>query len=105
MLLNPKLRDEYDARGLAPQAAPAPPIPDQDPLATAAFEDRSRRVVGRRSQGFAMGSLLAALGYFLVVLAGAGASFWLSYDRLHRSGHLQPGPGKARVPAPGDKPR
>jgi hypothetical protein len=100
VLLNPKLREEYDAHMVEPQAAL---IPVQDPVATAAFEDRSRPAVVRRSQGFPAGSLLAALGYFLLVLAGAGASFWLSYDRQKRA--VQPGPSKARVPAPGDKPR
>jgi hypothetical protein len=105
VLLNPKLREEYDAHMVEPQAAPAAPIPVQDPLATAAFEDRSRPVADRRSHGFPVGSLLAALGYFLLVLAGAGVSFWLSCDRLQRATQVQPGPGKARVPAAGDKHR
>jgi len=103
VLLNPKLRAEYDAHLVEPQAASAEPVPVQ--AALAAFEDRSHLVVDRRSQGSSAGSLLAALGYFLLVLAGAGASFWLSYDRLQTAAQVRHAPGKARVPALGDKPR
>lgn len=105
VLLNPHMRDEYDAQRMEPQATPGTTIPVMSPLATSAFENRSRPVAVGRTQGRPAGSRGAALCYFLLVLAGAGASFWLSYDRLKKEAHVQPGPGKARVPAPGDRPR
>jgi hypothetical protein len=104
VLLNPKLREEYDARTAEPQAAPAAPIPVHNDGGSVA-ENRSRRVLVGRSPRFPVGSLLAALGYLLMVLAGAGVSFWVSQDRLKRTAAVHPGTGKARVPAPGGKPR
>jgi len=93
VLLNPKLRREYDQRIAAPPpqiempalpealAAPAPPAPV------------------RRLPAINIGALFAALAYVVVLLIGAAASFWLTYDGLHAAAQVTP---KA---APRDKAR
>src|SRR5262249_22173410 len=61
VLLNPKLRTEYDAR----LAEPPPAKPQARPWRLPA------------------GAVLAALAYFLLLLFGFAASFCLTYQSLH----------------------
>lgn len=97
VLLNPKLRREYDDRlAMAPSPIEMPalaedlPTPEPVPL-----------IAVRRATSLNPNALIAALGYILVLLVGGAASFWLTYDGLHMASEV----AKARPAAPRDKAR
>jgi hypothetical protein len=113
VLLNPRLRGEYDERLAAPPPAQAPAVGPIDMPAlsadapTFALVVRQPPGVRRRGPHFDIGSLLAALGYVVLLLLGGAASFWVTYDGLDRAAQ-QAAKGQAPAatpPLPGDKAR
>ena len=107
VLLNPKLRREYDQR-----IAPPPPqiempalpqdfdAPEPAHLGQAASlpGPASSQLASRRPLRINVGALIAALAYVLVLLVGGAASFWLTYDGLQSAAQVAPKTGPAAAP-------
>jgi hypothetical protein len=103
VLLNLKLRREYDQRIAAPPPQiEMPALPEDVAVESSAPEPPSPAAV-RRLPHINGAALIAALAYVLVLLVGGAASFWLTYDGLHSAAQAAP---KTRPgAAPRDKAR
>jgi hypothetical protein len=77
VLLNPKLRREYDQRLAAlPSPIEMPALVEEEELPAPV------PVPVRRPANVNPTGLIAALAYLLLLMVGAAASFWLTYDGL-----------------------